>query len=156
MQKIPILKSTTKPSEGMGYSLEGLGMARPTYRHQMTITKMILNYWLITRFRHVEVLPEPPANPDDGCSRVPDLGFYKIGGRKPVVVVEVSDSEGSSKGFTKDLEASFTLMLTFGMFGVMSLKSCSTSIFTMAVRPDMTSKMRQPGPPMLKPPIAMC
>lgn len=82
----------------MGYSLNGLGMARPTYKHIAYNRNIILNYYLQTKFEEYEALQEPAidlANSYDGY--VPDVAFYKTTKNglitMPEVVIEIEKTE---------------------------------------------------------------
>lgn len=82
----------------MGYSLDGLGMARPAYQHVAYNRNIILNYYLQTKFKKYQVLQEPSVdleNTYDGY--VPDVAFYKVTKNGlmtlPEVVIEIEKTD---------------------------------------------------------------
>ena len=73
----------------MGYSLEGIGMARPAVSHQQFARNIVINFYLLTKFEKFEAFQEGTANNKPTCEKVPDITFVDIETEKVLVSVEI-------------------------------------------------------------------
>lgn len=73
----------------MGYSLEGIGMARPAVSHQQIARNIVINFYLLTKFEKFEAFQEGTANNKPTCEKVPDVTFVDIKTEKVLVSVEI-------------------------------------------------------------------
>lgn len=79
----------------MGYSLKGMGMARPTVQHLTATRNIVINWYLQTRFLQYEAYQEPSVEldtPESGY--VPDVAFYEVNFSTASVVVEIDKGDG--------------------------------------------------------------
>lgn len=87
----------------MGYSLTGLGMARPTEQHLIITRNILINWYFEKGFSKYKVYQEPSVEldtPEKGY--VPDIGFYENGLYTASVVIEVdTGADGLSEARTK-------------------------------------------------------
>ena len=73
----------------MGYSLDGIGLARPSLRHQRIARNIVINYYNDTYFADYEAFQEGLANILDPNSLVPDVVFMQ--NNKIEVVIEIAN-----------------------------------------------------------------
>lgn len=73
----------------MGYSLSGIGMARPAILHQRIARNIVINYYLQTGFASFEAFQEGNASFSDPDSLIPDVVFYAHDSPTPLVAVEI-------------------------------------------------------------------
>jgi hypothetical protein len=89
----------------MGYSLDGIGLARPSLEHQRITRNIVINYYNYTDFDEYEAFQEGLANPLNPNSLVPDVIFMKDD-KVHIAIEIVKDNQFNSnefKGKIKDL-----------------------------------------------------
>lgn len=85
----------------MGYSLEGIGMARPSLEHQRISRNIVINYYNQTQFKTYEAFQEGNASFSDPDSLIPDVVFYSVSDSTPVVAVEIETGYNYGRLYAK-------------------------------------------------------
>jgi hypothetical protein len=76
----------------MGYSLEGIGLARPAIAHQRFSRNIVINWYLLHGFKVIEAFQEGTANHKTTGQEVPDVTFVNRALDKVVVSIEIEKS----------------------------------------------------------------
>ncbi|GAB4351093.1 MAG: hypothetical protein OHK0038_28900 [Flammeovirgaceae bacterium] len=73
----------------MGYTLEGLGLARPSVAHQRIARNIVINWYNMQGFEKIEAFQEGTANFKTTGEDVPDVIFVDVSTQKVVVSIEI-------------------------------------------------------------------
>ena len=85
----------------MGYSLEGIGMARPSLEHQRISRNIVINYYNQTGFKTYEAFQEGNASFSDPDSLIPDVVFFSVSDSSPVVAIEIETGYNYSRLYAR-------------------------------------------------------
>lgn len=91
----------------MGYSLEGIGLARPGIAHQRFSRNIVINWYLQHGFKAVEAFQEGTANHKTTGEEVPDVTFVSRAADRVIVSIEIEKS--FSKRLIAKIEESYLL-----------------------------------------------